>query len=592
MNRQEITIVILLILCIPVWMFIDSNFIAPRGSQPAISYDNQQSNDKNIIFETSKNLSPKQDNISTDNSIDVTKTSQKNIKEEIIYIQNENIKLDITSKGGGIKSVHLFKFLSQDDPNSPEVILNFDNLPALTYSGLNNLTTNNSLNLKKINSNEIQLDTLINDNIRFERKYKITNSLTDDDYLVKIQDRFINLSNELQELDKTTIHTGFMSNPEGTHKMWGEYIVGADSFSSSDGIFYWGRNGYLNKLVFPKKSQQSYINITPKKDNEIVTVDWISAKNKFFAQILDPTDLDGTVRILCFRDNKKAPTEIASALNLKASNIKPNQSIVYNYNYYVGPKDYNILKKYDQSYEKIREYEIIGFWSGWNFIMEPVRKGLNTLLVAIANNKFIPGGIGVAIILLTILMRIIFHPLHKKSTNSMKKMQEIQPELKALQEKYKKDPKRLQRETMELYKSKKVNPMGGCLPMLVQIPIFIALYTVLRGAIELRFIDFLWIKDLSGPENLLAGKIPLINSLNILPILMAASMIMQQKVTSAATAITPEQKQQQKIMMFMMPIMMLVFFYNMPSGLVLYWTVSNLLMVGMTGLKKFKKQSV
>ena len=246
-----------------------------------------------------------------------------------------------------------------------------------------------------------------------------------------------------------------------------------------------------------------------------------------------------------------------------------------------------LLKKYNQSYEKIREFETIGFWSGWNFIMEPIRIGLNSSLINI--NKFVPGGYGVAIIILTILIRLIFHPLHKKSTDSMKKMQEIQPLIKSLQDKYKNDPKKLQQETMMLYKEKKVNPMGGCLPMFIQIPIFIALYTILRGAIELRYVDFLWINDLSAPENLFAGKIPIpFNSndaLNILPILMAGSMILQQKMTSAATAITPEQKQQQQIMMFMMPIMMLFFFYDMPSGLVLYWTVSNLLMIGQTGLK-------
>ena len=130
--------------------------------------------------------------------------------------------------------------------------------------------------------------------------------------------------------------------------------------------------------------------------------------------------------------------------------------------------------------------------------------------------------------------------------------------------------------------------------MFIQIPIFIALYTILRGAIELRYVDFLWINDLSAPENLFAGKIPIpFNSndaLNILPILMAGSMILQQKMTSAAAAITPEQKQQQQIMMFMMPIMMLFFFYDMPSGLVLYWTVSNLLMIGQTGLKNLVKR--
>ena len=173
----------------------------------------------------------------------------------------------------------------------------------------------------------------------------------------------------------------------------------------------------------------------------------------------------------------------------------------------------------------------------------------------------------------------------------MKRMQEIQPELKVLQEKYKKDPQRMQQETMKLYKEKKVNPMGGCLPMFIQIPVFIALFTVLRNAIELRFADFLWIADLSTSENLFAGKIPFVGALNILPIVMSVSMIWQQKLTAPATAITPEQQQQQKMMTVMMPILMLFFFYTMPSGLVLYWTVSNLLMIAQTGLRNVRQKA-
>ena len=330
------------------------------------------------------------------------------------------------------------------------------------------------------------------------------------------------------------------------------------------------------------------------RDRDMINkqVDWVCAKNKFFAQVIHPKNFPASMRIVCNRDDKKELTSIAAGIDISSRNLQANDQLILEYDYFIGPREFYTLKEYKQSYEKIRQFETIGFWSGWNFIMEPIRIGLNSSLINI--DKFIPGGYGIAIIILTIIIRLIFHPLHKKSTDSMKKMQEIQPLIKSLQEKYKSDPKKLQQETMILYKEKKVNPMGGCLPMFIQIPIFIALYTILRGAIELRYVDFLWINDLSAPENLFAGKIPIpFNSndaLNILPILMAGSMILQQKMTSSATAITPEQKQQQQIMMFMMPVMMLFFFYDMPSGLVLYWTVSNLLMIGQTGLKTLIKR--
>jgi YidC/Oxa1 family membrane protein insertase len=237
--------------------------------------------------------------------------------------------------------------------------------------------------------------------------------------------------------------------------------------------------------------------------------------------------------------------------------------------------------------EKVMEFETIGTFSFMNWLMEPARKALLWTL-----NVFygVVHNYGVAIILLTLLVRILFWPLTHKSTESMRRMQELQPEIKALQDKYKSNPQKLQQETMKLYKEKKANPMGGCLPMFVQIPVFIALFTVLRNAIELRYAGFLWISDLSTAENLFAGSVPIVGSLNILPLLMSASMIWQQKLTPQA-ATTPEQIQQQKMMTFMMPVMMLFFFYKMPSGLVLYWTTSNLLMIVQTSLRNMKKKA-
>ena len=572
MNKSDFSILIILVLLMGVWIYVNPRYISPPNEIIPNEKSISEISDKNNSFELQKS-----------NLIEKEKIPEKNIT-----LKNDDIEIVVSSKGGGILSSTLNNYKSNDNQNSSLLKLDFNNLPALTYS--DNILLNRDTDFKidniGFNSKKVVVTKKINNFINFERTIVLG-----EDYLLSVQDKFTNISDNLQELPNRTIHTGFMSNPKNTHKMIGESILGVDSYSSNEGIEYWGKPNNINKKVFPKKNPPKFINTVP-KDMENELVEWVSTKNKFFVQILHPIECATTMRILCYRNDDKEPTSISSGLNFKTSNIKPNESIFYNYNYYVGPRDYYILKKYDQYYEKTREFETTGFWSGWNIIMEPIRIGLNWSLIQL--NKVIPGGYGIAIILLTILIRILFHPLHKKSTDSMKKMQEIQPEIKSLQQKYQKDPKRLQQETMILYKNKKVNPMGGCLPMFIQIPIFIALYTILRGAIELRFVDFLWINDLSGPENLFAGKIPIpFNSndaLNILPILMAASMIFQQKMTSAATAITPEQKQQQKMMMVMMPLMMLFFFYDMPSGLVLYWTVSNLLMIGMTGFKNLKNK--
>ena len=148
-------------------------------------------------------------------------------------------------------------------------------------------------------------------------------------------------------------------------------------------------------------------------------------------------------------------------------------------------------------------------------------------------------------------------------------MQEIQPLMKEIQAKYKDNPQRMQQETFALYREHKVNPMSSCLPMLIQIPVFIALFNVLRSAVELRYAPFLWIGDLSEPEGLFAAWFPF-GGLNILPILMAATMALQSYLTPS----TGDRKQQQ-MMMVMMPVMMLVMFYSFPSALSLYWTLSQ-----------------
>jgi len=165
----------------------------------------------------------------------------------------------------------------------------------------------------------------------------------------------------------------------------------------------------------------------------------------------------------------------------------------------------------------------------------------------------------------------------------MQKMQELHPQMEKLKVQHKGSPEKLNKEMMELYKKYKINPLSGCLPMLLQMPIFVALYQALMKSLELRNASFLWIKDLSSPDAVrLPFTLPLIgNSINILPLIMVAGMVIQQKISTKSTggAVTDEQKQQQKMMLIIMPIMFGFIFYNMPSGLVLYWVVNTALTI-------------
>ena len=183
---------------------------------------------------------------------------------------------------------------------------------------------------------------------------------------------------------------------------------------------------------------------------------------------------------------------------------------------------------------------------------------------------------GLAIIIITIMIKIVFWPLTHKSYTSMQKMKKIQPKIAQLREKYKDDREKLNQELMAVYKTYKVNPAGGCLPMVLQIPVFFALYRMLNAAVDLRHQPFmLWIHDLTAPDRLYIPGVdlPYLGGIPVLTLLMGITMFLQQKMTPSSG-----DPRQEKIML-MMPVMFTVFFINFPAGLVLYWLVNNVLSI-------------
>jgi YidC/Oxa1 family membrane protein insertase len=243
---------------------------------------------------------------------------------------------------------------------------------------------------------------------------------------------------------------------------------------------------------------------------------------------------------------------------------------VESYRLYMGPIDYAILKAQGRDLENIVDL-------GWSFV-RPVSK------VILAFMKFLYGIIpnyGVVILILSTLTQLLFWPLSQKSFTSMRKMQNLQPMVQALKERYKDNPQEMNRQMMALWKKEGVNPMGGCMPMVVQIPVLFALYSVLRSSIDLRGAPFvLWIDNLAAPDVLftLPMSLPFLgNAFSLLPLLMGAAMIWRSAMSPTMPSTTPGASQQQMLMKWFMPIMMIVIFYKMPSGLVLYWLVNSLL---------------
>jgi len=285
---------------------------------------------------------------------------------------------------------------------------------------------------------------------------------------------------------------------------------------------------------------------------------FIALRDRYFCSIIEP-EQPGFAGFI----TKTAAKESEIGLFTPELKIVPRGTLEQKFKVYIGPQDTKTLKSLNP------DWQAVIYFGKFDLIAQ----GLLMLLELFFN---IFHSWGWVIVLLSLVIYLALYPLTVKQMKSMKEMQNLQPKIEELRKTYKDNAQRLNKEIMELYRNHKVNPFSGCLPMILQIPIFFTLYQVLTRSIALKGASFFWIKDLSEPDRLFLfpANIPLIgNEFNILPILMAIEMFVQQKFSmiNASSA----QAEQQKIMLIIMPIMFGFLFYRMPSGLVLYWFINS-----------------
>ena len=459
--------------------------------------------------------------------------------EEIVVLENEELKLELSTWGGVVKKATLKKYAQGNGPVSeenPAVEFDFSASPLGAIGG----------SVAAYSVASVSEGKVVFVNGAAARRISLG-----DGYLVTFEDTAAGRTtlslgsmamgaskNDLLSVDSWALDAGkgkagVIHHCEGDSPLKG-YLVGGLSG---------GCGGSKSAAGLPRSATVDLIGAQT----------WVALKNRFFVTALASTTAANTGFSATVERDVSAANYRPKSVSAKVR-IDPGEATSVTSVFYVGPKKQALL--WDLGMKDVMEFGM------WRWICYPVVWALNLF------HGWLPN-YGIAIILLTILVRVLFWPLTHKSTVGMKKMQEIQPLMKEIQAKYKDNPQRLQQETWALYKEKKVNPMSSCLPMLIQIPVFIALFNVLRSAVELRYAPFLWIADLSEPEALFASWFPF-GGLNILPILMAATMALQ----SALTPSTGD-KNQQKMMMVFMPIMMLVMFYSFPSALSLYWTLSQ-----------------
>ncbi|MDR2426417.1 MAG: membrane protein insertase YidC [Endomicrobium sp.] len=290
-----------------------------------------------------------------------------------------------------------------------------------------------------------------------------------------------------------------------------------------------------------------------KKDSEAASLfRWAALDNRYFLAAFIPEKSIDFDQITPSRTDKKHPY----SMTITAFMPKDDEKKEYSINFYLGPKGYTYLKTYDLALEKTVDFGFFGFLGKIAFSVLTFFRALT-------------GNYGWSIIILTVILQIIMMPLTLKSLKSAAAMKRIQPKIKEIQEKYKGNPQRLNAEMLNVYKSQKVNPLGGCLPMLFQLPIFWAFFTMLRNAYELRNEGWiLWVKDLSAADQFMhLGSF----NLNLLPLIMGIGMFLQQKMTAATSDPT------QKKIMYIMPIVFTFMFWTFPSGLVLYWLTNSVI---------------
>ena len=442
--------------------------------------------------------------------------------EQVVTLSNDFVRVEITSWGGGIKSVELLK---------QKAVLRG---PALTLPG------NAVFAITQPDAYTVVLRG--NDGVT-----KTLTLGTNEDY--RITGKFVVPAGSSNLL--ITVGTAAPADAKEAPNYLNVDWQGGPKFSNRD----------VGKVIKRAEKKNG-------ENQELIRAHWVAVKSQFFAMILSTSTnaLSVTyapVGLPAWADQPKssATNGVAAVVEVPVTRAADGTGTC-EFNWYAGPKDFDRLAALGQSQEEAMDF---GSWMdgysgifGWLLL-----RGLNFF------HALIPS-YAIAIILVTIALKVVFWPIQAKSIESMKAMQKFQPQVQKLKDKYKDDPQRLNQETMKLYKEHKINPFSGCLPMLVQMPVLIAFYKVLGGNCALRGESFLWIKDLAQPDTvaMLAGF-----AINPLPLLMVGSMIWQQKLTPQTG-----DPQQAKMMMFM-PLIMLMFFYSAAAGLTLYWTLQQFLSI-------------
>ncbi len=479
-----------------------------------------------------------------------------NGKERLLKLENDLFRATLSSKGATLKSLVLKKHL--DGNRKPFDLVTNGSKGALSL--LFQTREGKKIDTRDLYFSSVTADTL--HTITGQQTYAVSYHL--DVAPGQAVDITYLFSGQSYKVDYDVKLTGFASELAGNEYQlqWDGGLAYSELNRKDESMnalssAYLG--GSLVKLDASKENQLY-------REEESGEAKWVAVRNKYFVSALIP---QGRTSGIYLEGRKTAGNEFENYLVALKTGVPSTGGVVDNrYSLYVGPLDYNTVKSMKVGLEKIMDF-------GWDWLTRPFAE---FIILPVFNwmNTFV-SNYGLIIIIFAFLIKLVTYPLSMASTKSMKKMAALQPLMKELQEKYKDNPAKMQSELGRIYKEAGVNPLGGCLPVLLQMPLLFAMFYVFRSSIQLRQHSFLWAKDLSVPDSIFnfGFSIPMYGEhIAVFPILMAVTVFVQQKITPTA-----QTNDQMKVMTYMFPAMMLLFFNNMPAGLGLYYLMFNIFSV-------------
>src|SRR5882724_5305705 len=514
-----------------------------------------------------------------------TLTANTNVPEDLVEVTNENARYTFTSRGGGLKLVELVHYPEtvstrrkhQQETNRVATLNAFTPAPTLALLGGDEIQGDGIFKVTKTeNGNGVRAEKTLSNGLTIVKDFELSTN-----YLVSAKVRLENHSDKPLNIPAqewvvgTATPMGPADNGQAVGVLW---YNGSKAEDVNTGYF---STNTTTLIFFPR---------TPKTEFRAgaSNVVWVAAHNQFFALAVMPQQPAESVVVrsvylprptgaeaMLVSTSAPPPQGLPAALVYPASTLAPNQVLDRQVYLFAGPKEYRTLARI------------------------AVRFG-NNVDLAMGFDRALGGRFTAFFAKMLLLSMNALHDLFKVSygwviiiiTVLMKLMQALQPQMKAIQEKYKDDPVKMNRKVMEFMKEHKASPLGGCLPMLLQMPVFIGLYVMIQSAIELRGAHFLWVGDLTKPDTLVVipglSFIPFLGvpgvglPFNLLPLIMGATMLWQSHLAPPSPGMDPSQ---QKIMRYM-PLIFMLFLYNFSAGLALYWTVNNLLTIVQTKLTK------